>query len=590
MARVSTLYRPGYGPDDHDDENAFGVPPDGVVLGHDYGSPGNDRELDEYVSRQAGRSPDLKSVTTPDALAAGEPNDAEPDADSDDLKAYIERNAADKANKPVAYNPDQAHDSETWAMADAAPQAQAPIDTSPSTLTKGAIIASGIGSFLQRKPFDQQFWGGREAHREKLARQGLVDQQAADRAALARQTLGLRGQELAQHAEGLKARIADNGEQREVQRARLGLEGDRTAATRTLSDAKAADLNRKGALATENADANGDRAHRMTEFYVRNGIPLRSVQGLSPDDMKQLSPELEKAFNLAEPQVRAEVGLAGRKAGAESDARLPNELTLAQVRANNAEDLAKTRAAAVGGGGQDMDVLMRQAQEAYPFAHIARPEQWKATRANRTMLARSDEGMINAGLLNTAGRDVIDAYRTFGDSHNANEKAFNAGKFHTAVLKAVGAAATLSGDGSIEGRNRALEEYPTLKTALFTPTEDLSIEMVRGMQEELDHATQRKIAGYGWDLGPATAQPTTGEQPITRSVLGDEIPTTDPQDRLPVTPRIGPKVNKVTGTDKPAPSIGKRNGKDVRAIKSAKKDGKPVRVVFYIDGTTEVVQ
>lgn len=316
-------------------------------------------------------------AASPIAPMPEEPNDAESDADVDDgsLDEYLARTAAQSELNP------QQHDKETVAQANTDP---APAWSPNSDVTKGALIASGIGSFLQRKPFDTQFWGGQIA-----AQQNARTKAAAD--AAARRDKELQRQLTLARINSLEGRNANQDEINEMRRTGLDLQKVRLKMQQEAEARKGTALGIQqdaNERKKEDRDPNAPVAMAKRVFFARRGVPMSDTEGLSSDDMNHLNPELGKLFAQAAPQANAEIAIAATKAGAEAEARQP-------YMQGNAEFNANLRERAKAGELAPDSGEVGQFEKQHPKLVVTGSEIYKRESQNRFAVKQRNQDIQN---------------------------------------------------------------------------------------------------------------------------------------------------------------------------------------------------
>lgn len=332
----------------------------------------DDRDLDEWLERQSTGS----ELAPGREVSPASLDRAEDPEDAADLDAYLARTADDS---DVDYEPAQMNDDET-------PPKPARAKTKSgngSTALIGGMIASGIGSFLQRKPFDDEFWGGQvkqynDGQNAAQERKSKREDRDLNRRYKEAQIDRL-GRPIGPDARTLELR----NEALELQRRRLGLlEGAEGRRGKALE----LDISEEQRKA-DNASPVSDRSTRMREFFTKHGVPRRSVENLSADDMRLLNPRLGTLFDQAEPQAARDIDLAGRKAGAVAAAQQP--YAAAREEREHARDLGREGRAFADDYAKNMELeldmagLMQDIDAAGGAAPEGLAERFKNTLAAR---------------------------------------------------------------------------------------------------------------------------------------------------------------------------------------------------------------
>lgn len=278
----------------------------------------------------------------------------------------------------------------------------------------------------------------------------------------------------------------------------------------------------------------------------KGSIPKGAFDGLVGDDMLKVAGRYmnQGAVDQAVATAQSLVPVHADEAGAVSDARLPNELKLAQVKTDNAAELAKTRAGAKNAGTDDQ---LADIGKQYPEFPITAPSLTKA-HLNGRGRNKYDTDMQNAAALYHSARDIRAAHDEMlaGPKPGEGVGEFAAridASYSFAKKKAALFLTKLGGNSS----DAAMQE----NLALFPGAMNVENESrINAIMPLLDHVIQASVAAHGHSVeGSDRAKEYAEEQ-----AAADGEPVSEPTDTAPAPSRQPtPRAAAPTKPSAPAP-------------------------------------
>lgn len=489
-------------------------------------------------------------------------------------------------------------------------QPSAPVtDQDPNSTAR---MLDAIFSGMAGKDFDTEYWTGLDKQRREQAmaakKEALAEQARDPNSAMSRsrqlmyrdylKKSGLSDEEIgslsAADLEKYKPGGAVDPMMMELRRRSLELreKGLETAAE------KEERLNRQW---SEMNTPGTEAAQRAEDIAVRGGLDPEVARGKTAVELARLSSAVNEYFKNTGAIGAARTGQAARTAGAVVEAQMPGKVETAYKTAEAVQplELEKIRAA--------QTAKIEGEREAYykPVPGLIIDDANAFRNASGDDVTRrkiSDSASAYRTLMTS-----LDAMERLREQHGAKLPGDVQGEYESNKTLAIGAITTLGATGVLnEGEyQRYSKMIPGITPSLLDLPNllgmDIKLDQIRGVKRALRGTVDAKLyqwgARYDYDSLPG-AQPKPPKAAPTReeaqsSPIPGEAPAFKPRKRPragrggEIAPGAGPGNEDLPTGAKP---IGKRGGKGVRAIKTGTApDGKRVRVIFYMDGSQEVV-